>query len=79
MGQEKGRHHPLVGWVDVVMGRFGIYGAGDGSHGVGCWGRVGGRFGIYGAEEGSPSSIGGWGWVQLMWLWVTVGSVGVLG
>ena len=31
MGQEKGRHHLLVGWVDVVMGRVGIYGAVEGS------------------------------------------------
>ena len=31
VGQEMGRHHPLVGWVDVVMGRVGIYGAGEGS------------------------------------------------
>ena len=31
MGQEMGHHHLLVGWVDVVVGRFGIYGAGEGS------------------------------------------------
>ena len=30
VGQEMGCHHLLVGGVDVVMGRCGIYGAGDG-------------------------------------------------
>ena len=43
-----------LGGVDVVVGRVGIYGAGD----------------------GLPSSVGGLGWVGLMWLWVALGSMG---